>query len=436
MNQLGLLASRRFGPLFATQFLGALNDNVFRFAIIIFVTFQMPEQDLLDNRSLVAVTAGTFILPFFFISGLAGQVADKFEKSSLVRTLKNIEIIVAALAGISFYCQSYPALLLVLFLMGTQSTFFGPLKYSLLPQHLETSELTGANGLIQAGTYAAIIIGGFIGGTMMSFGTKAAIGLTAAMCMIACLGRIAAKFIPPATANAPELKINFNPIVSGWLLIRKNLAQSGIATLIVLISIFWFMGSTYFTLIPLYGKEILGATAYNVSFLTIALAIGVAIGSLLCEKISRGKIDLGLVSIAVIMIIIVSAEIFFLGDNKGANPECTFLDVFSIQCFNRFFIDMIILGTAGALYVIPLYATLQARIERAHRARTMAALNIMNALFMVISSLFTLFLFRYDIATHSIFGLVGILNFFATSIALFFIPEILWWCNKKPENKT
>ena len=430
MNQIRLLASRWFGPLFATQFLGALNDNIFRFAIIVFVTFQMPETGILDTKSLVAVTAGTFILPFFLLSGIAGQLADKFEKSGIVIILKNIEIILAILAGISLHFQSYPALLVVLFLMGTQSTFFGPIKYSLLPQHLRISDLTGANGIIQAGTYAAIIVGGFIGGTMMSRDGNTALNLMIVMSLIACSGRIAAKFIPLAEANAPDLKFKINPISSGWHLIKSNLSQKGTTVLIILISLFWFMGSTYFTLIPIFGKEILEATAFNVSFLTLALAIGVGIGSLICEKLSRDAIDLGLVSIAVILISLISIEIFLIGEKVSKNEACDVIGIFPMKCFNRFFIDMIGLGVAGALYVVPLYATLQSRIERTHRARTMAALNMTNALFMVVSSVFTLILFQLNVVTYYIFSAVGLLNVGVTFFASLFVPEIIWQLRK------
>ncbi len=430
MSQLRLLTKRRFVPLFATQFFGALNDNVFRFAIIVFVTFKIPESTAVDTKPLVAVTTAIFILPFFLISGIAGQIADKYEKSRIVRTLKNIEIILALLAGIGFYFQSFPALLIILFLMGTQSTFFGPIKYSLLPQHLKADDLTGANGLIQAGTYAAIIIGGFLGGMMIGTSQEKDLNLLIAMCIIACAGRFSAHFIPGAAANAADLKITLNPLVSGWNLIQNNLVRNETGTIIILISLFWFMGSAYFTLIPIYGKELLDATAANVSLLTLALAIGVGIGSVICEKISRQTIDLGLVSIAITLISIVSIEVYLLGERSSITQQCNTFPFFVIQCFDRFFIDMIILGVAGALYVIPLYAALQNRIDRTHRARTMAALNIMNAFFMVVSSLFTIALFHFEIATHYIFASVGILNGVVTLYASLYIPEIIWK-NKK-----
>ena len=430
MSQLRLLTKRRFVPLFATQFFGALNDNVFRFAIIVFVTFKIPESTALDTKPLVAITTAIFILPFFLISGIAGQIADKYEKSRIVRTLKNIEIILALLAGIGFYFQSFPALLIILFLMGTQSTFFGPIKYSLLPQHLKADDLTGANGLIQAGTYAAIIIGGFLGGMMIGTSQEKDLNLLIAMCIIACAGRFSAHFIPGAAANAADLKITLNPLVSGWNLIQTNLVRNETGTIIILISLFWFMGSAYFTLIPIYGKELLDATAANVSLLTLALAIGVGIGSVICEKISRQTIDLGLVSIAITLISIVSIEVYLLGERSSITQQCNTFPFFVIQCFDRFFIDMIILGVAGALYVIPLYAALQNRIDRTHRARTMAALNIMNAFFMVVSSLFTIALFHFEIATHYIFASVGILNGVVTLYASLYIPEIIWK-NKK-----
>ena len=296
----------------------------------------------------------------------------------------------------------------------------------MLPQHLKADDLTGANGLIQAGTYAAIIIGGFLGGMMIGTSQEKDLNLLVVMCIIACAGRFSAHFIPGAAANAADLKITLNPVVSGWNLIQTNLVRNETGTIIILISLFWFMGSAYFTLIPIYGKELLDATAANVSLLTLALAIGVGIGSVICEKISRQTIDLGLVSIAITLISIVSIEVYLLGERRSITQQCNTFPFFVIQCFDRFFIDMIILGVAGALYVIPLYAALQNRIDRTHRARTMAALNIMNAFFMVVSSLFTIALFHFEIAAHYIFASVGILNGVVTLYASFYIPEIIW----------
>ena len=215
------------------------------------------------------------------------------------------------------------------------------------------------------------------------------------MCIIAFAGRFSAQFIPSAQANAADSKITVNPLLSGWNLIRKNLVKNETGTIIILISLFWFMGSAYFTLIPIYGKELLDATATNVSLLTLALAIGVGIGSFICEKISRETIDLGLVSISIILILIISIEVYFLGEISSTTQQCNAFPFFLGQCFDRFFLRYDCNGNSRTFTLIPLYAALQNRINKTHRARTMAALNIMNAFFMVISSLFTLALFRF-----------------------------------------
>ncbi len=427
MNQLQLLLKNRFGPLFATQFFGALNDNIYRFALLVFVTFIYSDNSLTGDKTSVALIAGTFILPFFLVSGLAGQVCEKYEKSKLIRILKTSEILIVSLAGTALIFGNYYWLLITLFLMGTQSTFFGPLKYSILPQHMKINELSGANGLLQTGTYTAIIVGGFVGGLLMGSGTSAPLLVGITMIFVAILGRLSSQFIPTAPANDPTTEIKLNFIRSGWKSLKGNIRNKKIAILCILISVFWFMGASYLTLIPIYGKEILAATASNVSILTIGLALGIGIGSLLCEALGRSNIDVGLISFGIIIIFLVSLEIYWLGWNfSGSHTDIKNTATF-LSPFKRFFLDLVILGIGGALYVIPAYAAVQNAVETRFRARSMAGLNILNAIFMVSSSLFMIFLDHIGIETYSVFAILAGVGLLTTIIAMFFSHELCWW---------
>lgn len=423
MSQLGLLAARRFAPLFLTQFLGALNDNVFRFALIIFVTFTVAERTGLDTRMLVVLTGGIFILPFFLFSALAGQIADKYEKSRLIRHIKTAEVVVMGLGAAGFLIGSYPFLLAVLFLMGVQSTFFGPLKYGVLPQHLAADELTGGNGLIQMGTYIAILVGGMLGGMLASLGTIAPHAIVATVVGVALIGRLSAGFIPHAAASAPALEIDTNLARSTWRILVESARERGVLTLILLISLFWFVGATFLSVVPTYGKELLGADARAVTLLNAAFTVGIGIGSLACEHLSRRRVELGLVPFAALGISLAALDVWLAGtpapvrlglDNFFAHPPAV-----------RMFVDLTLIGACGALYIVPLYAALQARANSAWIARLLAALNVTNALFMVASAGFTMALYGAGVGVPGVFAAVAAINLVGMIAGAVALPEFV-----------
>ena len=428
MRQFELLSTRRFAPIFITQFLGALNDNIFRFALILAITFNNSNIASSSERSDVSLIAGIFILPFLLFSGLSGQLADKFEKSKTIRATKTSEVLISILATYGFLTGNFMVLLATLFLMGVQSTVFGPLKYSILPQQLKKNELAGANGLMQTGTYAAIILGALIGAT--EAGTTY---ISITMIGVALLGRLSAQFILHGEANSPQLNLDINIVKSGCDSIAHNFKDKHLATMSILISLFWFMGSTYFTLIPIYAKDFLSALPLDISKLTLALAIGVGLGSMLCEKLSRENIDLGLISVGIVSIGLVSFEIFYLAEHATYN-ECIDLVGICITPINRFFIDLILLSAAGALFVIPMYASVQSHSQKEHRARVMAAINILNAILMVIASIFTFTLLKFEIAANWIFLIVASLSLVATGLGLLFVPKMFWWAREPKTN--
>ena len=324
-------------------------------------------------------------------------------------------------------------LLVTLFLMGVQSTVFGPLKYSILPQQLKKNELAGANGLMQTGTYAAIILGSIIGGALIGATEAGTTYISITMIGVALLGRLSAQFILHGEANSPQLNLDINIVKSGCDSIAHNFKDKHLATMSILISLFWFMGSTYFTLIPIYAKDFLSALPLDISKLTLALAIGVGLGSMLCEKLSRENIDLGLISVGIISIGLVSFEIFYLAEHATYN-ECIDLVGICITPINRFFIDLILLSAAGALFVIPMYASVQSHSQKEHRARVMAAINILNAILMVIASIFTFTLLKFEIAANWIFLIVASLSLVATGLGLLFVPKMFWWAREPKTN--
>ncbi len=423
MNQFRLLRSRRFGPLFSVQFLGAFNDNVFRFALIIFITFTLADKFGVDTRTLVVISGGIFILPFFLFSSIAGQIADKYEKSRVIRRVKFVEIVVMSLAAIGFWLENATFLFVVLFLMGTQSTFFGPLKYGILPQHLETEELTGGNGLIQMGTYAAILLGAIAGGMLASIEGLGPAFVVSCVIVLALIGWLSSFSIPLASASDATIIVNWNLPQATFRLLRHATVSREILTIILTISWFWFLGATFLSMVPTYGKELLGADEQAVTLMNVAFTVGIGLGSLLCEKFSRGRIELGLVPIGGIGISIFAADFFLVGKPDAAATMLTLESFLNHPPALRAFAALALIGAFGAIFIVPLYAALQARVQQASCAQTIAALNVTNAFFMVLSAVFTVVLYQFQVGIPSIFGIVAVLNLIVMVLACVVLPE-------------
>lgn len=423
MNQFQLLTTRRFLPLFLTQFLGALNDNIFRFALIIFITFTLSERLGLDSKVLIPLSGGIFILPFFLFSSLAGQIADKYEKSVLVRRLKFVEILVMTLGALGFWLGNTSLLFFVLFCMGTQSTFFGPLKYGILPQHLEDSELTGGNGLIQMGTYSAIIIGVVAGGVLAALKGFGPLPVVGAVMTVAVLGWISARNIPNAEPSDSSVMINPNIAVATYRLVKYVAGQRELFVIVLTISWFWFIGATFLSMVPTYGKDYLNADEHVVTLLNAAFTIGIAIGSIACERLSKGRIELGLVPIGCVGISIFALDFFLSAATSDGVSVITTTEFFHSPESLRAFIDLLAIGAFGAMFIIPLYAALQARADSSRCSRVMAALNITNALFMVASAVGTIVLYKLGFSIPGIFGLLAVLNIVAMAVATYCLPE-------------
>ncbi|MDR2209613.1 MAG: MFS transporter, partial [Azoarcus sp.] len=385
-SQFSLLRERRFWPLFVTQFTGAFNDNAYKNALLVLLTFGGASWTSMKLEVLTNLAAGLFILPFFLFSATAGQLADKFDKARLARWVKALEILIIALAAIGFWLQSLPVLLTALCLLGLQSTLFGPLKYAILPQHLRVNELVGGNALVEAGTFVAILLGTLTGGLLVTLdnGTAWIVGI----CFIVTLGGfLTSCLIPAAPAPMPKLKISVNPFAETLRCLGLAYQERSVFQSILGISWFWAYGALLLTQFPIYSKDVLGGDETLVPVLLAVFSIGIGTGSLICEKLTRrrGKaVEPGLVPIGALGMTIFGLDLALgaPGDVSGTlQPLGEMLHRGNTW---RVFLDLLMLGGFGGLYCVPLYALVQQRSQAEYRARIIAANNILNALFMVL----------------------------------------------------
>src|SRR5215467_1453787 len=308
-NQYELLGQRRFLPFFLTQFLGAFNDNVYKNALVILVAFHAGSLSNLSAPTLTNLAQALFILPFFLFSATAGQIADKLEKSFLIRLVKLAEIAIMALGATGLYLRSLTLLMTALFLMGLHSTVFGPVKYSYLPQHLNQEEIVGGNGLVEMGTFLAILVGTLLGGLLIAGGSAGPVAAT--VLVLAVLGYLASRAIPHSPAAAPDLVINWNPVSETWRILTFMRRNRTVYLSVLGISWFWFLGAVYLSQFPVYTKDILSGTEEVVSMLLALFSVGVGVGSLLCERLSGRRIEIGLVPFGSIGLTIFGADLYF-----------------------------------------------------------------------------------------------------------------------------
>ena len=427
-DSIKLLSSRRFGPFFLTQLLGAFNDNLYKNGLTIFVAFQAAAVSQQQSNTLVNVAAGLFILPFFLFSPIAGQLADKYEKAMLIQRIKLLEIGIMLLGACAFLLQSPVLLIAMLFLMGTQSTLFGPVKYSLLPQALKPGELVGGNAMVEFGTFVAILAGLIAGSFFISQGVAT---MALAVVITACVGYWASRAIPPMAPAAPDLKISFDILRQGLSIMHDARANQSVFYSVMGISWFWFIGITYVTQLPNFVRYELGANE-NVYVLLLAMfSLGIGAGSFLCERLSGRMVEIGLVPIGALGLTLFGIDLYF---NQGlsVHPQLIGPVEFMEQGSSlRVCFDIVMLGACGGLYTVPLYALVQQRSEARKRSRIIAANNIFNALFMVAASLYGLFALAIGVSIPMLFLIMALMN---AAVALFifslvpeFIMRLLVW---------
>ena len=424
-SQFSLLKARRFLPFFITQVGGALNDNLFKNALAVIITYQAVQIAGLNSDQLLNASAVLFILPFFLFSAMVGQFADKFEKSRQIRYIKALEVFIMLLAVAGFYLDSFPLLLSVLFLLGTQSTLFSPLKFSLMPQILEPDELVGGNGLVETGTFIAILVGTAIGllvGAIPDIG----VWVIATICLsVAVIGFGACCFIPALPATDPDLKINWNPFSETWLILRGLTTNKTVFNSVLGMSWFWFFGATVLVQIPSFTKNVIGGLAeVNLAILSVFI-IGISVGSLLCHRLSSGRIEIGLVPFGSIGMSLFIIDLFLASPSQPLGIELTLGAFLAAPGIWRILFDMGMLGIFSGLFIVPLFALVQHRSPPERRARIIAGNSIVNALFMVVAGVMATVLLGSGFTIPQLFLVTGILNIIVAIYIYSLVPEFL-----------
>jgi hypothetical protein len=424
-NQFSLLRQRRFAPFFVTQFLGAFNDNIFRNGLIILITFQGVKVLGMNASQIANVAGALFILPFFLFSATAGQLADKYEKSRLMRIVKLFEIGLMVLAAFAFVSKNFMALLFVLFLMGCQSTLFGPVKYAYLPQQLATDELVGGNALVEFGTYTAIILGLIVGGVAVAIDNTNQTVIAACLIGVAVFGYISSRAIPITKAADPALRVNWNAWTETWRIVRFARQKQSVFLSILGISWFWFFGSAMTLQIPAYTLNILNGSEEITTTLLAAFALGVGAGSLLCERMSDRRIELGLVPFGSIGMSLFAIDLYFAQPEMHVIPVSTISEFLARSGSWRVLTDMALLGAFAGFYSVPLFAMLQQRADRQHLSRIIAANNILNAVFMVAAALLAVMTLNAGLSIPQLFLLLAVLNAIVAIYIYTLLPEFL-----------
>lgn len=408
-----LLKSRRFLPLFITQFLGAMNDNLMKQALIVMITFGLLQSSDISPQILVTMAAGIFILPFFLFSATAGQMADKFEKSTAIRRIKIAEILIMGIAVAGFYLSNTYFLIVVLFMMGTQSAFFGPLKYGILPSHLAENELIGGNALIEGGTFLAILIGTIAGGLLIVANQGITI-VSATLLAVALLGWLASRSIPVAAAADPELKINANIFQETWRMVARARETRSVFLSIMGISWFWLVGATFLSQFPNFSKILLGGDASVVTLFMVTFSLGIGIGSYWCARLLKGEVSAKYVPLSALALTVFTLDLYFASRGLRAPTSglITAADFMESPANWRILFDLTAIAVCGGLYTVPLYAILQNDSDPATRSRTIAANNILNALFMVVGAIIATLMLAADWTIPQVFLALAIANGF------------------------
>lgn len=413
-----LISQKRFLPYFFTQFMGVFNDSLYRYAFAILVTYFLAKD---NDEVIVNIALIVFVLPFFLFGAIAGQLADKYEKSFLIKRIKIAEIIVMLFGAVALYSQSVVAMLLILFALGTQSAFFGPIKYSILPQHLDKNEILTGNAYVEASTFLAILLGAIIGGSLAKNLNYHWI-LICLILIVAFMGWFSSRLIPQAKAEMPEVKVSFNIFTSTVAIVKKTKSNKAVFQAILAISWFWFYGAVIQTQFPKFAVDVIGGNEDVAIALLAVFSIGIAAGSFACSLLSHGKVEIGIMPFGAIGMTVFA---WLLG-SINFPPAQELRDISQIIQFTEtywasFYIFMI--AFFSGIYIVPLYAFLQIRSDPKHRSRTIAVNNIMNSLFMVIAGAMSFGLFALGVDVSNLYKVVAVLNVIVTLYIIFVVPE-------------
>lgn len=405
-------------PLFLTQFLGAFNDNLFKSALVTLITFDLAAKYGLNAPVLITVVAGLFILPFFLFSSLAGQISDKYEKSRLIRIIKLVEIILMALTAAAFHYVQLWWLIALLFLMGAQSTFFGPLKYSVLPQLLREDELVAGNGLVNAGTNVAILTGTLCGGLFI-MSPLGRYYISAGIVGVAAAGYIASRFIPVLPASSPELKIDRNLFRSTWQLITYPVPNRPVFMSIIGISWFWFLGSVFLAQFPSFAKDIVGGDEQVSTLFLVVFTVGIGFGATFCNKLLGGRVSGKYVPGSLIAISVFIVMLYLVSPSQAAGGALSGVGAFLSSGRSWLIIlSMFLIAASGGLYSIPMYAMMQNLTPETHMARTIASLNIIDSLGMVIAAALMSAMIAAGMSINGVFLSMAFINLLMLPLTL------------------
>ncbi len=421
-----LMFDRRFWPTFWTQFLGAFNDNVYKNAMVMLITYQSMKLGGLSPESMVALCGGVFILPFFLFSAMAGQICDKYPKDKLMFYIKVWEVLVMLFGALGFYLGSLNILMITLFFMGLQSTFFGPVKYAVLPELVNDNELVQGNALVEMGTFVAILLGTIVGGILIAIEGTGAWYVGISVIFFALMGTGFSRFVHPLKKTNSELKINWGILKPSYSIIKIAKKTKSVWLSILGISWFWFLGAALLSMFPGYVKNVIGGNEHVVTLFLGLFSIGVALGSILCEKMSRQRLELGLVPFGTIGMSIFIFDLFLVGQPTKLTSEIIGLtEFFQNPAFWRVLIDLLGLSIFSGFFTVPLYTFIQHRAEEKERARVIAGLNIINAFFMVCSAILLTVFYQIGLSMPEIFGIWAGLNLIVSIYIYSVIPEFL-----------
>ena len=429
-GQFALLRQNRFGPFFWTQFLGALNDNVFKTALLTILTYDALRWTSGNVSLLNNLIPGLFILPFVLFSALAGQLADKFDKARLSRAIKLLEIAIMAVAAIGWMQYSLWLLIAAIVGMGLHSTLFGPVKYAYLPQHLQANELIGGNGMVQMGTFVGILLGEIIGALLVVQQPFGILSITALTLALALLGWLASMRMPTSPAPAPEIALSANLWRETLRNLRHSRANRPVWLALLGNSWFWFYGAIILAQFPVYAKDILHGDHGVFVLLLVMFSLGIGAGSLLCERLSGSKVDLGLVPFGALGLTLFGIDLWLasMAYTHAIVSNGAVVDVAGFLGNHgsvRILADCALIGVFGGFYVVPLFALIQTRCERAHLSRTIAGMNIVNALFMVGAAGVAMLLLGFGMTIPQVFLVAALLNAGVTLAMFLRMPEFL-----------
>ena len=424
-SQFSLLTQKRFAPFFWTQFLGAFNDNLFKTALLVTLTYDALTWTNMSSSLITNLIPGLFILPYVLFSATAGQIAEKVEKGRLSRYVKMLEIAIMAIAGIGWMTHTLWLLIAAVIGMGIHSTLFGPVKYAYLPQNLKTEELVGGNGMIEMGTFVGILFGQILGDVLVMQQPWGLALVAGGALFTAILGLVASYRIPLSPAPQPDLKISRNFVAESFRNIKFSSKNRTVFLSILGNSWFWFYGAVVLSQFPVYSKDYLHGDHSVFVLLLIVFSIGVGAGSLLCEKLSGGKVEIGLVPFGSIGLTVFGIDLYFASLGYVNTASVDMAGLLAQTGAIRILADIALIGVFGGLFIVPLFALIQTRCDPAHISRTIAGMNILNALFMVVSAGMAVALLGYGFTIPELFLITACLNAVVAVYIFSLVPEFL-----------